>query len=107
MSNEDHCSRPGPSAEVVRRQALQHLASVLGVPQGSLSPTLSLNTELGVTQFDVMCRELKEVADEQLLREMEFGTLLITLHTYCAQMVRCSQIDPAKVARVLGVAGAA
>lgn len=95
-----------PSVEVVGRQALQHLAVVLGVHVGSLTQNLTPNCDLAVRQLDIMCRDLREVADAQLLREMDSGTLLITLNTYCVQMARCSVIDPARVARVLGVTAA-
>lgn len=89
--------------EIVRRQALLHLAAVLGVETTSLLPMPSLHPDLGVRQFDIIRRELEEVADAQLLSEMTAGTLLTSLDMYCVQMARCSRIDSVKVARVLGV----
>jgi len=88
--------------ERVRQQALQHLARVLGVEKESLEQAPLPDSELARRQLDTMQRELEAVADAQLLREMTAGTLLIWVGTYCAQMVRCSRIDPARVARVIG-----
>jgi hypothetical protein len=86
----------------VYRQAMRHLADALGVQESELARTPWPDAAANRAQFALMMRDLKEVADKQLLFEMEFGTLLVTLHMYGAQMVRCSAIDPARVDRVLG-----
>jgi hypothetical protein len=85
----------------VYRQAMRHLADALGVQESELARMPWPDSAANKAQFALMKRDLKEVADKQLLFEMEFGTLLVTLHMYGAQMVRCSAIDPAKVDRVL------
>lgn len=89
--------------ESIRQAASRHLAAVLGVPEASLARMPFPKSPLVDRQFEVIQRELLEVGDEQLRREMQFGTLLLTLHMYCVQMARCHAMDPGKVERVLGM----
>ena len=105
-----------PSAEVVRRHSLRHLAEVFGVSEASLSLDARFGHELKANpasdfkanQFDIIDGDIKDVADKRLLKEMAQGTLVIqTVGDYCEHMVRCSGINPEEVVRVLRLPTAA
>ncbi|GKT21936.1 hypothetical protein [Acidovorax sp. SUPP3334] len=99
-----------PSEELVRLRALQHLAEVFGVPEESLSLDARFGQELRANpvsdfkenQFDIVHNNIKDVADKRLLKEMAQGRLVIrSVGEYCEHMVRCSNINPEEVVRVL------
>lgn len=99
-----------PSEEVVRRYSLRHLAEVFGVSEESLSLEARFGQELKANpasdfkanQFDIIDNDIRDVADKRLLKEMAQGKLVIqTVGDYCEHMVRCSNIDPEEVVRVL------
>jgi hypothetical protein len=99
-----------PSEEVVRRHSLRHLAEVFGVSEASLSLDARFGQELKANpasdfkanQFDIVDGDIKDVADKRLLKEMAQGKLVIqTVGDYCEHMVRCSNINPEEVVRVL------
>lgn len=96
--------------EIVRRRALRHLAEVFDVPEWTLSLGARFGQELTASpvsdfkanQFDIVDRDIKDVADRQLLKEMAQGKLVIqTVGDYCEHMVRCSSTNPEEVVRVL------
>lgn len=98
------------SAHVVSQQALRHLANIFQVTEASLSPTHRFGAELQAApatdfrfnEFDILGDDIKWVADKQLAQEMACGILVIrTVEDYCKHMVRCSQMNPARVAEVL------
>lgn len=99
-----------PPEEVVRRYSLQRLAEVFGVSEASLSLSARFGGDLKagpasdfkVNQFDIVDRDIKDVADKQILKEMAQGKLVIrTVGDYCDHMVRCSKINPEEVSYVL------
>ncbi|WCM91432.1 hypothetical protein M5C99_13550 [Acidovorax sp. NCPPB 2350] len=98
--------------EVIHSHSLKHLAEVFGVPEASLALDARFGEELKAdpasdfkaNQFDIIDGDIKDVADKQLLKEMEQGKLIIrTVHDYCQYMIKCSRINPKKVALVLGL----
>jgi hypothetical protein len=99
-----------PPEEVVRRYSLRRLAEVFGVSEASLSLNARFGEELKAdppsdfkaNQFDIVDRDIKDVADKQILKEMVQGKLVIrTVGDYCDHMVRCSKINPEEVSYVL------
>jgi hypothetical protein len=98
------------SEQIIRQYSLRRLAEVFGVPEASLSHNARFGHELiaapasdfAANAFDIIDGDIKDVADKQILKEMEQGTLVIqTVGDYCEHMVRCSAVNPAEIADIL------
>jgi hypothetical protein len=110
MSKKDDQALVTYPEHVVRQHALRRLADVFQVAQAALSPAHRFGEELQaapatdfrLNQFDVLDDDVKQVADKQLLQHMARGSLVIrTVDDYCNHMVRCSQMNPARVTEIL------
>jgi hypothetical protein len=96
----------------VRRYALLRLAAVFKVDVVALSPTVQFGRDIQarpasdfkLNEFDLIDRDIKDVADKVLLRAMSCGELEIrTVGDYCDHMVRCHVTRPNDVARLLSL----
>jgi hypothetical protein len=99
-----------PAENIVRQRALQRVAELFGLSETSLFLDARFGHELKAdpvsdfktNQFDILDRDIKDVADQWILKEMAQGKLVIqTVVDYCEHMVRCSRINPEAVVSVL------
>jgi len=62
-------------------------------------------SDFRANEFEQLDRDIKDVADRQILKELSSGALVIrTVGDYCDHMVRCYRTKPSEVMRVLRVA---
>jgi len=64
----------------------------------------SFVSDFKANEFDQLNNDIRDVADRQLVKELNLGTLVIrTVGDYCDHMVKCYQTKPQEVMRVLQI----
>ena len=96
--------------EKVRYSALLRVAAVFRMQPNALSANTRFGDDLKASfvsdfranEFEQLDRDIRDVADRGILRELGTGALVIkTVGDYCEHMVRCYRINPNDVSRVL------
>lgn len=102
----------GEIETAIRRHALERLASIFNVDIKVLALGARFGQDLKArsvsdfkaNEFDIIDRDIKDVADKPLLKAMSRGDLEIrTVADYCDHMVRCYATKPKDVARLLSL----
>lgn len=101
-----------PSEETIRILALKRVATLFDVAIESLSLDARFGTELHAkprsffrdNAFDEIDGDIKDAADKKLRDQMGRGEYEIcTVGDYCAHMVRCYELRPKVVEKILGL----
>lgn len=96
----------------IRDAAKRRVADIFRLDPAALSDSAEFGTTLRASfvsdfrrnEFDILLDDVRDVADEVVLREIESEALVIrTVADYCDHMVRCFVSRPAEVRRVLGL----
>ena len=92
--------------------ARQKIAKVFGVQADGVRPEYvfgedlksSSRSDFKYNEFDQMLHDIRDVADRQVLKEIDSGALEIrTVAEYCDHMVRCYSTNEKAVTDVLGL----
>ena len=95
----------------IRVAALGKMARLFDLPVSSLREQARFGADLKPSivsdwrynEFDQILHDIRDVADVNVLRELDTGTLEIrTIADYCDHMVRCYQTKPSAVEAALG-----
>lgn len=95
---------------MIHQYALRRLAEVFHVSVESLLLDMKFGKELKAgpvscfteNEFDLIDNDIRDVADNAILKEMALGLLEIrTVQDYCKHMLRCNTVNPVDVARQL------
>lgn len=64
----------------------------------------SFVSDFRVNESEQLDRDIKDVADDRILKELRSGALVIrTIRDYCEHMVRCYRANPDEVKRLLAI----
>jgi hypothetical protein len=100
------------SEEKIRQYARVRVADLFNVQPDALpleaafgeALKASFVSDFKANEFEQLDRDIKDVADRQILKELSSGTLVIrTVGDYCDHMVRCYRVNPKEVMRVLRI----
>jgi len=98
------------SDEQIRHCAREKIARLFGVEIDVLSDKAIFGEDLKarfvsdfrMNEFDQLNDDIRDVADRQILKELDSGSLVIrTVFDYCNHMIRCVRLKPEEVGRVL------
>lgn len=96
--------------EKVRRHARLKVSGLFNVQPDSLALDAAFGEELKASftsdfranEFDQLDRDIRDVADRDVLKQLSSGALVIrTVGDYCDHMARCYRTKPKEVIRVL------
>lgn len=96
----------------VRRKARQRVAKLFNLTLDSVELNAEFGKDLKASfvsdfksnEFEQIDRDIKDVADKQVLKDLGSGTLVIrTVNDYCEHMVRCLRTNRGEVTRLLGM----
>lgn len=96
--------------QIIRESAFVRIAEIFSIPVEQLRDDTvfgedlkcSFVSKLQDNEYDHILDDIRDVADRKITKELNKGLLTIrTVGDYCGHMVRCYEIKPERVSRIL------